>query len=852
MSLRNIINLFRKLIMVTKNIYSFFENKKKYAELDITIVNYDFLSEIFDVYCENKNKIKNQKKTSIDNHMNFFTKCFLTNLNINHCIVDIINNLKVISVEWGFIWIKIFWNDKLNFENKHENIILNWYYLLKDDFFDFSNLLINVYNFVFNNESINFNNYNHIFVLLNKYYPHINKNENKEFISNYFYWNEIQYNLNGIFDFILKMPSIFFLKDGINSWNLFENNLSDFIYSVENSYDFNNEIILSSHAKIVNNKNYVFYKLFDTDNKEFKKLILYDGKICDDFNYVYSKTKYIQYTKNNIISPELFNYENSKDKIPIAVWYYVNFNNEKNIEENKKIIMNKIKKISFILSELFTDIEIIFDKFVPVFFTKLKFNQIKLLQNDKFKGIYYADTIDNLINLPFKKKNKFEEKNKKIGLWTNKTNYFDCPYTISNEINYVSDLLDENCDIIGVLSYYKMQSKTKFFTIYDLIIDFITINYNIVIITLLNEYENYECIKSFNSINLGREDYNYENIDSKYGDRQIKLINIDDFDKIISYISTIVNTTNDINVNLLKTILLVNSNNNLISDIDLNILNYQIKQNSIDEIGYGNLSIDRYHEFYIKIPQDSMPVLKIAISWLSVISYDNYDSVSVNSINITDLDLFLFDENNNLVASSTSWDNNIEFIEYKCMSNKTYKIYIKNWSNKLINFSIAWYIKQLSKKDISQINNMDISIQSKIDNVLKNNITETFSDAQLEDPNFLGMLVKKLCEEDNGDDEEINISKINNCDKSSLEKNLEIMQDFDEIIESKTKKLKHNVIKELKNNNNNENVLAELKSINQNIQNLQSDLQQHKKSTKSAIHELDRRLGVLLSIITSK
>ena len=58
-----------------------------------------------------------------------------------------------------------------------------------------------------------------------------------------------------------------------------------------------------------------------------------------------------------------------------------------------------------------------------------------------------------------------------------------------------------------------------------------------------------------------------------------------------------------------------------------------------------------------------------------------------------DLDLLVFDANNNLVGSSESWDNSYEIAEFSAYPNTTYTIKIRRWTGSNDTwFGIAWNV----------------------------------------------------------------------------------------------------------------------------------------------------------------
>jgi hypothetical protein len=97
--------------------------------------------------------------------------------------------------------------------------------------------------------------------------------------------------------------------------------------------------------------------------------------------------------------------------------------------------------------------------------------------------------------------------------------------------------------------------------------------------------------------------------------------------------------------------------------------------------------------YRVKTPQFSLsrPKVKVALAWDSVVS--PLPSVPFSFLAV-DLDLLIFDDSNNIVASSSSWENSYEIAEFIAEKGKTYTIKIRRWSgNSSTWFGIAWNVE---------------------------------------------------------------------------------------------------------------------------------------------------------------
>lgn len=84
--------------------------------------------------------------------------------------------------------------------------------------------------------------------------------------------------------------------------------------------------------------------------------------------------------------------------------------------------------------------------------------------------------------------------------------------------------------------------------------------------------------------------------------------------------------------------------------------------------------------------------VKIALAWDSVVDINVFPPWLSSHLTL-DLDLLVYDVNNNLVGSSESWDNSYEIAEFSARANTTYTIKIRRWSGSNDTwFGIAWNV----------------------------------------------------------------------------------------------------------------------------------------------------------------
>ena len=85
------------------------------------------------------------------------------------------------------------------------------------------------------------------------------------------------------------------------------------------------------------------------------------------------------------------------------------------------------------------------------------------------------------------------------------------------------------------------------------------------------------------------------------------------------------------------------------------------------------------------------PKVKVALAWNSKVT--TFWQIPISSNLTLDFDLLVYDENNNLVGYSGSWDNSYEIAEFSAQRGKTYTIKIRRWSGTDSTwFGIAWTV----------------------------------------------------------------------------------------------------------------------------------------------------------------
>ena len=81
----------------------------------------------------------------------------------------------------------------------------------------------------------------------------------------------------------------------------------------------------------------------------------------------------------------------------------------------------------------------------------------------------------------------------------------------------------------------------------------------------------------------------------------------------------------------------------------------------------------------------------MALAWNSKAT--TFWQIPISSSLTLDFDLMVFDESNNLVDYSGSWDNSYEIAEFSAQRGKTYTIKIRRWSGTDSTwFGIAWTV----------------------------------------------------------------------------------------------------------------------------------------------------------------
>jgi hypothetical protein len=84
--------------------------------------------------------------------------------------------------------------------------------------------------------------------------------------------------------------------------------------------------------------------------------------------------------------------------------------------------------------------------------------------------------------------------------------------------------------------------------------------------------------------------------------------------------------------------------------------------------------------------------VKIALAWDSVVDIRSFPPYFSSRLTL-DLDLWVYDANNNLVGVSASWDNSYEIAEFPVQANTTYTIKIGRWSGSNDTwYGIAWNV----------------------------------------------------------------------------------------------------------------------------------------------------------------
>ena len=129
----------------------------------------------------------------------------------------------------------------------------------------------------------------------------------------------------------------------------------------------------------------------------------------------------------------------------------------------------------------------------------------------------------------------------------------------------------------------------------------------------------------------------------------------------------------------------------------------RVSRNGISERGWdvgtlssGDFDSNRMSKFTYRVRTPSsgwspFARVKVALAWDSEVN--SIFGFPLSSNLTLDLDLLVFDANNNLVGSSESWDNSYEIAEFRAYANTTYTIKIRRWSGSNDTwFGIAWNV----------------------------------------------------------------------------------------------------------------------------------------------------------------
>jgi Subtilase family len=97
--------------------------------------------------------------------------------------------------------------------------------------------------------------------------------------------------------------------------------------------------------------------------------------------------------------------------------------------------------------------------------------------------------------------------------------------------------------------------------------------------------------------------------------------------------------------------------------------------------------------YKIKVPNDGAKHIKVALAWNSKVDDLWFAPIHISSKLKLDLDLWIFDEDNNVVARSSSFDNSYEIAEFDAKPGKEYTIKIRKFSgDDWTYFGIAWTV----------------------------------------------------------------------------------------------------------------------------------------------------------------
>jgi hypothetical protein len=91
------------------------------------------------------------------------------------------------------------------------------------------------------------------------------------------------------------------------------------------------------------------------------------------------------------------------------------------------------------------------------------------------------------------------------------------------------------------------------------------------------------------------------------------------------------------------------------------------------------------------------PVVKVALAWDSAVTTASSGDTATASTLTVDLDLLVRNSQGVQVASSASWDNSYEVVEFAANRNETYEIIIRRWSGTdSVWYGIAWTVTGFS------------------------------------------------------------------------------------------------------------------------------------------------------------
>lgn len=110
-------------------------------------------------------------------------------------------------------------------------------------------------------------------------------------------------------------------------------------------------------------------------------------------------------------------------------------------------------------------------------------------------------------------------------------------------------------------------------------------------------------------------------------------------------------------------------------------------------VGSDGLATFRYR---ISVPRLLFfPTVKVALAWDSAVTSSG-DTATASTLSV-DLDLLVRDSRGVQVASSASWDNSYEVVEFGGRAGETYEIVIRRWSgNDSVWYGVAWTVTGFS------------------------------------------------------------------------------------------------------------------------------------------------------------